>query len=392
MTLAFAAFSCILKLNTLNFDHEETDEQVYWHLAENILKKGEYSLRGTELLPTLSQEIYNRPLFHHPPLFPWLLIPFVKSGAIHAAIIISWFGHLLAIFSVGIIGYGIMKKHSADPAHYIDWYWIPLLGIATDPVLTFVSANLWIDSLMAGLIAFSAALVYLSTCSERKNIYLILGGIFLGLAGLAKIPGLLGAGLAWFLILTSKESSRDKTKHLILFHIPCIILVLPWFIIFYRQYGVLLPGWIKPDEWLIKNNAFISSMLHRPFYYYIAKIILTQPLFFVLLFLSILRLVRQKKFSLPFPFFWFLVFLLIPTWQGIAGHGFQMRYIAPLFPSLYLMIYSEGISIAETRRNFYKPFVIMLLVFAAIQATMYLFWSEYEEFFSLAELIGIIKL
>ena len=392
MTLAFAAFSCILKLNTLNFDHEETDEQVYWHLAENLLNKGEYSLQGTPILPSLSQEIYNRPFFHHPPLFPLLLLPFVKAGAIHAAIIISWFGHILAIFSVGIIGYGIMKKRSADPELYVDWYWIPLLGIATDPVLTFISANLWIDSLMAGLIAFSAALVYVSTFAERKNLYLILGGFFLGPAGLAKVPGLLGAILAWFIILTSKEQSRAKIKHLILFHIPCVILVLPWFIIFYRQYGDLIPGWIKPDQWLIKNNAFISSMLHRPFYYYIAKIVLTQPLALIFIILFSLRFFRQKKIENSLPIFWFLIFLLIPTWQGIAGHGYQMRYIAPLFPSLYLMMYSEALFISEEKRRLYKPLIFMLLVFAAIQATVYLFWSEYEEFFSLAELAGIMKL
>jgi 4-amino-4-deoxy-L-arabinose transferase-like glycosyltransferase len=388
MILLFSVFSLFLKLPAWNSPHQETDEEIYWLLTQNFVKTGNYSLMGTEILPTLSPAIYDRPFFHHPPLFPFLLVPFVKYGSRQSAILLSWLGHLLSIISVGIIGYGMAQRENSS---WKDFYWIPLLGAATDPILTFVSTNLWIDGLMTGLVSLSLALVFLSTCSKRENLFLLLGGIFLGLAALAKLMGLLAAPLGLLLILSSPGSLRQKITRSLFFIVPGVILILPWFVVFYSHYGTLLPSWIKPDEWLIDGNPFIKAAVSRPFYYYLIKTCMIQPLIPLFLFLYGLHIVKREKGILYLPLAWFLLYLTIPTLQGLRGWGYQMRYVAPLFPSVYIMLYAFLARFSETRIKNILPFIILVLFFAALQATVYLFWSEYEEFFSFFEIVGLIK-
>ena len=82
VALLFILVSTVLKLASLTFTHTEPDEVVYWTLAQHLLASGDYSLQGSEVLELLSPVIYDRPLFHHPPLFPVLLIPFVAPVAV----------------------------------------------------------------------------------------------------------------------------------------------------------------------------------------------------------------------------------------------------------------------------------------------------------------------
>ncbi len=81
LAVLFIGFVIALKLPSLAFDHDEPDEVVYWTVAEQLREHGVYTLRGSEVLPRLSARIYDRPLFHHPPLYPLLLVPFVAARA-----------------------------------------------------------------------------------------------------------------------------------------------------------------------------------------------------------------------------------------------------------------------------------------------------------------------
>jgi 4-amino-4-deoxy-L-arabinose transferase-like glycosyltransferase len=388
MIALFSVFSLFLKLSVWNFPHEETDEEIYWHLAENFLRTGNYSLKGTDILPTLSPAIYDRPFFHHPPLFPFLLVPFVKYGSPQSAIIISWLAHLLTIISVGLFGYGMMKGGNGSR---VEFYWIPLLGAAVDPILTFVSTNLWIDGLMTGLLSLSLALVFLSLHSKRETLLLLLGGAVLGLAALSKLMALLAAPLGLLLIFSSGKPLREKINRSLLFVVPCLVLIIPWFVVFYSRYGTLLPSWIKPDEWLVNSNPFIKAAVSRPFYYYLLKPSLIQPLIPFFIFVYGIRIVKKDRDIFYLPLAWFLVYLVVPTIQGLQGWGYQMRYSAPIFPSVYIMLYAFLFRFPEEKTRRLEPFIILFLFFAALQATVYLFWSEYEEFFSFFEIIGWIK-
>ncbi|MBN1901914.1 DUF2029 domain-containing protein [Candidatus Sumerlaeota bacterium] len=388
MIFLFSFFSIVLKLPQWNFPHEETDEEIYWRLTENFLQTGNYSLKGTEILPTLSPFIYDRPFFHHPPLFVFLLIPFVKFGSPQSAVVISWLGHLLSIFAVGIIILGMSDREDSS---FREFFWIPLLGVAIDPILTFVSTNLWIDGLMTGLLSFSLALVFLSLRSKKESLLLILGGVFLGLAALAKLMALLAVPLGLLLIFLPPGSFRAKLYRCLFFLAPIAVLTIPWFAVFYSHYGTLLPSWIKPDEWLINSNPFIQAAVTRPFYYYFLKTCLIQPMIFIFLFFYAAQMMKKEKSLFYLPLVWFLLFLGISTLQGLGGWGYQMRYVAPAFPPVYLMLYAFLLRLSDERKRRLLPLVIAALFFAALQATVYVFWSDYEEFFSFFEITGLVK-
>ena len=93
-----------MKGPSLLYPRTEGDERIYWQLAQNLANGGDYTLRGSALLKELSAYIYDRPLFHHPPLFPALLSLFAIADMENAAVLVSWLGHVLVVIAVAIIG------------------------------------------------------------------------------------------------------------------------------------------------------------------------------------------------------------------------------------------------------------------------------------------------
>src|SRR5688572_12689545 len=136
--------SAFLKLPSVRYPFNEGDERIYWQLADNLARGRDYTLQGTEVLRELSPDMYDRPLFHHPPLFPAVLVPFVLTNNHSAAVIVSWLGHFLTIVAVALIGRQAVLAlptgvHITAPA-----FWLPIVGLSADPLLMFVSRRLWI--------------------------------------------------------------------------------------------------------------------------------------------------------------------------------------------------------------------------------------------------------
>jgi hypothetical protein len=157
---AAAAVCFFLKCPSLLYPRTEGDERIYWQLANNLAHNGDYSLRGSAVLKELSPHMYDRSLFHHPPLFPALLSLFVMAGMENAAVLVSWLGHVLAVLAVAIIGRHVLEQGSHGATEVAPYrlitapaFWLPVLGVAADPLLMFVSRRIWIDSLLSGLVA-----------------------------------------------------------------------------------------------------------------------------------------------------------------------------------------------------------------------------------------------
>jgi hypothetical protein len=106
-----------LKLPTLAFDRHEYDEHIYWALTGNWIENGRYLLQGTEILKSLPPEMYDRPLFHHPPMMSILDAPFVLMKSPATAICVSWLGHVLAIIGVAILVW-ITRRPEWGPTHF----------------------------------------------------------------------------------------------------------------------------------------------------------------------------------------------------------------------------------------------------------------------------------
>jgi hypothetical protein len=133
----FLALAFLVKAPTLQYAHREADEIVYFQLAQQLYEKGTYSLQGTDILKHLPPAIYDRPLFHHPPVFPVLLIPFVALRNIQWAVFASWLGHGLCIVAVALIAREIQKRRGGDRNGFHPELWVPLVGVSRNSIMRF---------------------------------------------------------------------------------------------------------------------------------------------------------------------------------------------------------------------------------------------------------------
>ncbi|MBV9464151.1 MAG: hypothetical protein JO317_07990, partial [Verrucomicrobiae bacterium] len=181
------AVCLILKAVSWGQPHTEPDEQVYWQLARNLSAGRSYTLQGTDILKNLSPAGYDKPLFHHPPLYSYLLSWFVRWRAPNAAVLISWFGHALAIASVAWVARRILLDAIPEAEAMHPLFWMPILLAAADPQLTCVSAHLWTDSLLAGLVAAGMALAIAPPRRGSALAWHVAAGVIFGLALLVKL-------------------------------------------------------------------------------------------------------------------------------------------------------------------------------------------------------------
>ena len=416
VTLFVIAFSGLLKVPTFNFQHNEGDEIRFLFLTKNWLDTGRYTLRGS---PLLNEPVYkyqaDRALPVHPPLFPALLAPFIKYNAINKAVIASWLGHFLAILAVALIGRYLFLFYGLTASAFSPLFWIPLLGIATDPIMTWVSGVLWIDNLHAGLGVLALALALIASQSTRHRLIYFFAGIILGLALLSKVTALIMVPLIVLAILICETDKQRRWQALLFGAIPALVLSLPWYLSLYFVMGEFifpqLPPHIRemkqtlpPEEW-----QKIESLIHcqfcevagnRPWYYLLVKLPLVEPIvllgisFSVFFFLSYAKIVEGfKKLHFLFPLFWSLFFILV----GLVIHITIMRRMTAFVPSLYLMlfmllIYSEKFAALKKYQNLLLLLGGMSILYAAIGGGYFLFKGGYAEIFSMLELAGFINL
>jgi 4-amino-4-deoxy-L-arabinose transferase-like glycosyltransferase len=334
--LTLVVASLVVKLPVLAFEHREQDERIYWELSTNLVRHGRYSLQGTDVVKSLSPYMYDRPLFHHPPLFAVALLPFVLMEAPSAAVLVSWLGQALAMVGVALFGLGLLRARSPAVNAFPPVFWLPVLGVAVDPFLTFISRRIWMDNLLAGLVTMAFGLAVLASRRGAGRTPAMASGVALGLALLTKvsavlaIPGLVVA--AWILPLAGGARRR------ILFWIalPALLLAAPWYVCFYAQYGRLVAPWVSPDAWLIEHSPMVRAAVEQPWYFYVRKLVLIQPLIVVLC----VGVIRKWSRQMAVPLTWFLVFLAGLTVLGVSGFGLQTRHLAPAYPALYAALYA----------------------------------------------------
>src|SRR5215471_8066464 len=81
----------LLRLPAVFHAHREleTDERIYLTLAEQVWHRGpsSYTLRGSPILAELPLDIYDKPVFHHPPAYILALAPWVRGGGATGAVL-----------------------------------------------------------------------------------------------------------------------------------------------------------------------------------------------------------------------------------------------------------------------------------------------------------------
>jgi 4-amino-4-deoxy-L-arabinose transferase-like glycosyltransferase len=384
LVCAVAVLLCAaLKLPCLLYPPAEADEQIYWQLAENLGRRGEYTPRGSPLLSSLSDHIYDRPVFHHPPLFAAALVPFVLADNQRGAVMVSWAGHFLAIIAVAVIGRELALRHGA--ADYLaPRFWLPVLAVATDPLLAFVSRRLWIDSLLAGLVAIACAALVLAQGDRRR--WLIASGALLGLAALAKLTALILLPVFLVFAIRSEAPWPARALSALAVLVPVTVLVAPWLAVFYQQTGVLIPSWVKPDARLMELYPFLRTAVERPWHYYLSTLLVIAPLTAIAVWAAVAQRALWSQPIFQVSVAWLVVFVTIQTILGADGYGFQMRHVAPAAAAIYAIVLA-----ALVQRE--QPVLVFLsgaaFLVGTVTGAMHLLAPELDELLTLTTIGGL---
>jgi len=377
----------VFKLPSLGHTHNEGDEQIYLAVAKNLRDHGSYSLQGTAVLEHLPPGIYDKPFFHHPPLGVALMIPIMGTFGDSAAVVIAWLGHLVLLAAIFLWLRLLLGSAAVATVS------VTLLCCVLDPLTHFVSQKIWLDSMLAGTTSLAPALFLAAIRTGRDGPsrgLLIASGIVMGLAILTKLPAVFV--LPVFLALYLREHGLSELSalrpYLLYAGLPCVLLILPWFVVFHGHYGTLHPTWIGPDAHALEHNPFVKMMVERPVHYFFSQFALICPF----LLLPLYRVVTARHtlgFHEKLGWGWMLGILLAFTLlTAIGGHSYQMRYVIMAIPPAYLLL-GSALSAMELAA---RPAVLMAalgaLLYNAMNSFVYLLHPKQAAMFSLFEAIG----
>ncbi|MBI4346477.1 MAG: hypothetical protein HY553_06455 [Elusimicrobia bacterium] len=164
----------------------EGDERVYAALVDQLRAGKGYTLRGHPILerPWLPRDVYDRPVFHHPPggivLF-WALESALGDAGRAAAQLLGF-----ALFFAGVLL--LARELDLSPSAFA------LAGVlaAVTPLAAFTGCWFWLDGPMAGLATLAAGVFVRGTRSGRLGPALAAGAL-LGAAAWVRTLALLAA-------------------------------------------------------------------------------------------------------------------------------------------------------------------------------------------------------
>ncbi len=347
--------------NGLRIAHAEGDEVLFTFLALRLAESpGSYHIRGSlegpsalafheltsvplwgesfrgrptaELLlyppgpdgvrrPRYDPEIYDRPIFIHPPLYPYTLALFQRFFGPHRAVLLSAFGHALAIALLALL----VRRWAGDGVALVS------AGLLAVEAMSFICAErLWIESMLQATV--TGAMLAAVWSAERGGVRrFAIAGACLGMAGLTKQPAgaLLPAVAVTWMLAPNRPAVRDCAAYLLASALPVVL----WMVITAVVSGELLIVGL-PSQWSIENTPYIRQSLGRSPAYYVFGLLFASP---VLLYaLPGLLEVRRRRWVWT-PLTWAGSMLFVMTLIALGGMGYQLRHLVPMIPALCVL-------------------------------------------------------
>src|SRR3990172_8100515 len=98
-------FSFLFALHLVPQPLIDWDEAVYLYLSEHMTWYfSQYTTQGSFIDNALPQGVYSSPVFHHPPLIPYLIKLFSFAGAPAGGKILNFILYGLSLYLVFVIG------------------------------------------------------------------------------------------------------------------------------------------------------------------------------------------------------------------------------------------------------------------------------------------------
>lgn len=315
----------------------ETDEQKYMILCRKLSTNPEtYTLLNSSLLPPggparIAADVNGVPLFYHPPLMPIVLRGFYElcpedscEGANSKYIAVPILLHLLTLCLLWF--YWGAARSQAQRA----W---PVVIYALSPLATMIATQVWIDSLLAFNMLLGMTL-YHRACKQRSHAAFALAGLALGLAMVSKFTGVLLLPVLFFYHLHTQGKDKQSWARLGTASLTMALVALPWFVLFWQTYGMLLPDWIKPSAEMQRKFPFVAMMVERSPFFYLQVLGALMPVALFALGAGVKRLRDGDTAILAA-----LALLTIAgfTYVGLTGGGYQERHILPIIPCLAII-------------------------------------------------------
>jgi hypothetical protein len=153
--------------------------------------------------------------------------------------------------------------------------------------------------------------------------------------------------------------------------LPVLLLVVPWFILFYLQYGILLPEWVRPDAAMIESSGVISRAVSRPWHYYITESSMVAPVVLVVLLGYLARRRHLWSLRLGMPVVWVMTVVGVLTVLGLRGQGMKLRFLTIAAPGLYAAL-AAVLGRCDPRRSAIAIVALLAILYGAIYAGYFL--------------------
>jgi 4-amino-4-deoxy-L-arabinose transferase-like glycosyltransferase len=266
--------------------------------------------------------VYDRPMFIHPPLYPYALAGFRAAFGSPGGPALSLLCQIATIVLVAMIGRALADDRVALLAAAL---------VAFDPVSWLCGARLWIDG-MSGAMAAGAVLAAIRARRRDTRAAFGLAGLVLGLAAWTKLSTLVAAPGVLAALLAGK---RPQPAKIAAFGASATLLVATWLAVTRAGYGAWLPL-NQPTPWILQQNPYLRLVVGRPWHFYVTGLLLVAPV--QLYALATLRGLRRHP-AWWVPAVWAGGGLALLSALAIAGlgGGFQLRYLAPVIPGLCLL-------------------------------------------------------
>jgi 4-amino-4-deoxy-L-arabinose transferase-like glycosyltransferase len=272
---------------------------------------------------TYDPAVYDRPMFVHPPLYPYALAAFRAAFGSSGGPALSLLCHVATIVLVALLGRALAGDRVALLAAAL---------VAFDPVSWLCGARLWIDGMGESM---AAAAVLAAVWARRRDTVpaFVLAGLVLGLAAWTTLSTLVAAPAVLAAVLAS--SRPPSVAQLAALGGSAAILVICWLAVTRAGYGAWLPL-NQPTPWILQDNAYLRLVVGRPWHFYLSGLLLVAPVQ-LYAFAALPGLGRNPAWRVPAV--WAGAGLALLSALAISGLGgvFQLRYLAPVMPGLCLL-------------------------------------------------------
>ncbi|MFC1624262.1 ArnT family glycosyltransferase [Candidatus Omnitrophota bacterium] len=367
-------FSLALRLPALFSQHIENDELIYQVLADKVSSNpGDYSLQGTAILNQLPKIIYDKPLFHYPPLFTYGLILFEKLFGDKYQILFPVLASVLTILIIFAIGSELYDEKVGLTAAFI---------LSFCPITLHSSTKIWIDAVLT---LFCALSVYLSVLAVKreKAFWYILAGISFGLAVLLKFSALLIIAPIAYLFL--RKLNAKRLIYAAYFLIFSMLVTGPWLFIFYKTFGTFFPWWVSPSEELARMFPFIEMTMNRPWYFYFSNLGKVAPIY-LFAWVTMARSIRRThEWLVPI---WALAYIGGFTLIRLMGMGgCIMRHILPAIPAFSIL----SARLAFTKNKILCVISSVFLAYGLMTGVLNAFFFQVADVFPFSYFLALIK-